>query len=359
VKVLVAAWVGSPNVGDELVFRALRRKLVARGAEVAAISISPNKTSIVHRVRAISSKDPARVLSAIRSADALVLGGGGLIQDETSHLNLPYHLSRVWPAKMMRTPFAGIGLGAAGLRGRFAGWLVGSTLRGHQGITVRDPGSAALLESLGIRDISTAADLVFSLPVEERAPADRLAISLRAWPQRGKILPMSLRWKRELRHSAIIARLGARIDEIAERHGLHTRFVAFHQGRDDVLHAMVAERMRTSVSLVSPTPDEMSREIGGAVALITMRYHGGILAAMHGRPTVFVGGSAKLQALSHALDPGAAILGRDISSIDHLPGAVDLVLGKDQAIRKAAARLREMELGNDVVIDRLLDRGSS
>src|SRR4051794_907208 len=79
-RVAVAAWIGSTNLGDELVFASLRSALTRRGAEVVALSVAPAATEGEHGVRA-TRRAPGTV-ELLRGVDALVLGGGGLLQDE-------------------------------------------------------------------------------------------------------------------------------------------------------------------------------------------------------------------------------------------------------------------------------------
>src|SRR5690606_29444732 len=95
VRAAVAAWVGSANAGDELVHAGLRRHLADLGVEPV----------VGGRARLVAG-------AALGRVDALVLGGGGLLQDETSDLNLPSHLAPVLAA---RVPAAGVGLGAGPL----------------------------------------------------------------------------------------------------------------------------------------------------------------------------------------------------------------------------------------------------
>ncbi|HVM11109.1 MAG TPA: polysaccharide pyruvyl transferase family protein [Actinomycetota bacterium] len=353
-RVFVAAWVGSTNAGDELVFEALRRKLAARGARVAVVSVDPDRTREAHGVEAVPSRNVAAVHAAIRRSDRLVLGGGGLLQDETSHLNLPYHLWRPWTARRARIPFAGVGLGAGRLTSSMGRSLVRRALAGSRGVAVRDGESAALLTSLGVRGVVTAADLVLSLEAPAVEPADRLVVCLRSWPSRGRLLPMSLRWRQDLAEERWLDAVAAGLDEAAAATGLDVRFVAFHRGRDDVLHRRVGERMRQTVSFAEPEPDALPREIARGRAVVSMRYHGGILAAMAGRPLVLVGGSAKLGSLAASLGRGAVLLGRDAAAIRGVTRHLDAVLPGATDLPEAVERLRQGERGNDEVLDRLL-----
>src|SRR3546814_3856222 len=79
VSATVAAWIGSANLGDELVFKALAAQLAARDVQIAALSVAPDATSAAHGV------DSRRRQSALTTRTGLtVLGGGGLLQDRKS-----------------------------------------------------------------------------------------------------------------------------------------------------------------------------------------------------------------------------------------------------------------------------------
>ena len=189
-EVLVAGWVGSTNLGDELVLAGLTALLRAEGHGVTAVSVDPAATERTHGIPAVA---PAQVLAAAGRADAVVLGGGGLLQDETSALNLPYHLSRVWAGRARRTPVVGLGLGAGRLTTRLGRALVRASLAGVP-LTVRDAPSADLLAGLGLPRPTVAADLALALPPTTGEPRDRLVVCLRPWTGRsGGLLPASRR----------------------------------------------------------------------------------------------------------------------------------------------------------------------
>ena len=68
-------------------------------------------------------------MAAFDDADAMVFGGGGLLQDESSAWNLTYHLSRVGMADRRHLPWVGVGLGAAGITTRRGERTVADALR--------------------------------------------------------------------------------------------------------------------------------------------------------------------------------------------------------------------------------------
>jgi polysaccharide pyruvyl transferase WcaK-like protein len=153
----------------------------------------------------------------------------------------------------------------------------------------------------------------------------------------------------------MVNNIASQLDRISKESGFEVRFVAFHRGRDDVLHQLIADRMRGTVSMVAPHPHEILDEVGRASAVITMRYHGGVAAAMHGRPIVFLGGSAKLGALAAELGRGTAVVPREPDALSALPRVVGELLSSKDEVRTAADRLRAQAANNDLVLDSLFD----
>jgi polysaccharide pyruvyl transferase CsaB len=348
-EVLVAGWVGSTNLGDELVLAGLVRLLRARGCGVTAVSVDPPATEREHGIAAVA---PGQVLAAAGRADAVVFGGGGLLQDETSALNLPYHLSRVWAARGRRTPVVGLGLGAGRLTTRLGRALVRTSLAGVP-LTVRDAPSADLLAGLGLPRPAVAADLALSLPPTRVAPLDRLVVCLRPWTGRsGGLLPASRRAEVAAPEPVLQATARA-LDEAASATGLGPHLVALQADRDGPLHDAVAERMTSTVTTARPDLAALPAEVASGRAVAAMRYHGGICAVLAGRPAVLIGYSPKVDALAGELGTGGHLLPWDAGGPRGLAAAVTGVLGHDEAVAAAGEALRARAERHGAVLDRL------
>lgn len=344
---------GSTNLGDELVFAGLRAKLAARGATVAAVSVDPAGTAAAHGVQALDHRDLPGLVNAVGEADAVVFGGGGLLQDETSVLNLPYHLSRLAVARRRRTPFAAVGVGAGRLDTRLGRALVRRGLRGAVGVTARDAASVRLLEAVGVDRVQLGADLAVGLPSPDVAGADRLVVCLRPWSAGRKRVPAGLRG--DATPDALIDAAAHALDEAAATTGLGVHFVALQSDRDAALHRRVADRMRTPATTATPSMHGVLDEVARSRVVVAMRYHGGIAAVLGARPCVLIGYAPKVDALAGELGGGGALLDWSVSGLGDLPKAVDVVTGRDEAVAAARDRLRTSDRANDAVLDRLLD----
>ncbi|HUF31684.1 MAG TPA: polysaccharide pyruvyl transferase family protein [Acidimicrobiales bacterium] len=363
---LVAAWVGSTNLGDELVYAALAAKLAARGVAVTAVSTDPAATVATHGGAAVGQWDLRGLARATGAATGVILGGGGLLQDQTSAFNLPLHLSRTWLARARRTPVAGVGLGAGGLVTRLGRALVRRSMGAAVAVSCRDDASADLLASLGLPRPLVAADLALSLPRPAVEVQDRLVACLRPWTATRSRLPVALRSGGSgggsggggsgggLAPAWFLDAMATGLDEAAEQTGLAVHLVALQADRDDAVHRAVADRMRTPVTTATPTVATVVDEIATARVVVAMRYHAGIAAALAGRPSVLVGYSAKVPALAADLGEGAVGLDWDARALEGLAAAVGSILGQDAAMVEACEALRVRERGNDQVLDRLL-----
>jgi polysaccharide pyruvyl transferase WcaK-like protein len=330
----VAAWIGSPNAGDELVHAGLLRHLEALGADAEV----PARGALIAR-------------AAARRMDGLVLGGGGLLQDETSGANLPYHLAPVLAA---RVPVAGVGLGAGPLTTRIGRSLTRRALARTVALSVRDVASADLVAGIGARRPIVAADLALNLPRPEVEVEDVLVASLRPWGGGRHRLPVALR----RRSAAAVdethaARAAAALDAAAERTGLAVRLVALEPPKDAPLLHAVAERLRSPVEVLRPAPLDVPAVVGAGRVVVAMRYHAGIAAALAGRPAVLLGYSPKVGGLGVDLD--ARTLPWDLADPSLLAAAcVDALARPADRLASRLEALQARERGNRDVLEVLL-----
>ncbi len=352
-RVVVAGWIGSTNLGDELVLWALLRKLRDRASTIVAVSTDPATTQVLHGIAAVDHRRVDLLDKYLASADALLFGGGGLLQDETSRFNLPYHLSRVALARGNGAAVAMVGMGAGPLttvtgramvRGAFAGTVLGS---------VRDRDSGQVLAELGLPRPQLAADLALSLPSPEVDRQDRVAVCLRPW-HGGGLPPVSGTWRRGLRNEWFAQSMAEALDEIADATGLDIHLVAFQAGRDDEMGALVADRMVHTPTVATPTLATVLDEVAASRAVVSLRYHGAIAATLAGLPSVLIGYSDKVRSLAADLGQGSRGLGWSPDEVASLPQALEDILGREDAVYEALWRLRVRELGNDDAIDRAL-----
>lgn len=353
-RVLLAGWVGSTNLGDELVAAGMLRLCDAVGAEPLVLSRDPTATRSVHHRPAVGADLLTAALAAGR-VGAGILGGGGLVQDETSPLNLPYHFARVAALSARAVPWAGVGLGVGPLHTK-VGRRLASTLRGATRVSVRDQGSADLLAGIGVRGVEVAADLAFHLPPPSVAPDDVVTVSLRPWiGSGGHVLPVG--WRRDVDTTPewFLEAAAGQLDALAETTGLRIRFVALQTDRDHALHERVADRMRTSPDFRTPGLESVVSEIARGQLIVAMRYHALIAAVLGARPAVAIGYSPKVEALATELGNGGRCLPWDRDGLALLASSAASVLTASDQVAQARERLTLRADGNRRVLERLLE----
>ncbi len=355
-KAVVSAWIGSNNLGDELIFMALLRLLDELGIsrdDVTAITLNVKGTRETFGTRAVGHFDFLGQMQAIRQADVLIFGGGGLLQDETSIWNLPYHLSRVWLARLLRKPVVALGLGAGIIGLRLSGWLVRMTFGPSTPIAVRDEESLQVLRGIGIQHASQTADLVLSQPIVQHEPKGYIAVALRPFSQKRGWLPVHMRRQSDPKDPIQIAAL---LDQAARQTDLPVRFVSFDLDKDLTYHQLIAAHMSSDVSFVSPTVDHVTEVIGSANVVIGMRYHAAILAFLCGVPSILIGYSPKVQSLAKEATQGCKVIANDLKAFKTLPTLLEEVLNQGQNVAIARERLHAKALENIVSLRDFLSR---
>lgn len=356
-NVAVAGWIGSTNLGDELIAQAVCGQLADLGAQPMAITIDRERTQALigtvgvehHRLR-----DTPGLIRTLRTVDGVVLGGGGLIQDETGPLNLPFHLGRLALGRMLGKPWVGIGLGVGTVGRRTGRLLVRRVMTGAQTITVRDPASQRRLRWMGVDSVVAADPVVAWKNVGHRPVTDEvLAVSVRR---------PNLPGQRTLADGpslddAWVLRMSATIEAVANNLGLGVRFVAFEAEQDGDLHRQLAERITVDSELVEPTADTVLGAVGQARAVFTMRYHGAIAALLHGRPAVLVDYSPKMTDLS--ADTSGAMPALPVGTLDPDVAikAMDRAVSRVGELPEHLGRLVVREAANSVALEHLLAAG--
>jgi len=307
-RAVIGAWVGSSNLGDELIFSILLRLLKERGVDATVPSVNPIKTSESFDVDSFSHMNFFEFKKQIVKTDALIFGGGGLLQDETGMWNLPYHLSRISEARKQDVPWIGIGLGASGLTGKRALRQVSNKFKGHLGVSVRDETSAQILESLDIPNVIRAADLGWLWNVsDEPGPVSSpgfLGVSLRN-PQTSRFLPAAIGPKASLPEREI-SDLAESIDAVAISTGLSVRFISLNRDEDTPLHQRVADKLKANSEVLNPDLETFEQCFNGVEAVVTMRYHAALMGALKGAAVVCLPFSKKLDSLVPALGTAAS-----------------------------------------------------
>ena len=299
--IAVSGYYGFRNSGDEAVLHAILSALrdeareAGVDARIVVLSGAPEETSRLHGVEAVHRMRPFAVLGALRRADALISGGGSLLQDVTSAKSMLYYLGVLGLARLLRVPtyIYAQGVGPIRDRGRF-GPMIRSAFDACRYISVRDEESKELVASFGVAPsrIDVVPDPVMGMGLAlKRRPAagagGRIGVSLRYWQDD----------RREL--SAVAEGLAA---VLRARPDVRVALLPFHLPSDKQaseetaakLAALGVARDRLDLHPGTDHPSEMLEEVAACDALIGMRLHSLIYAATAGVPPIAISYDPKI-----------------------------------------------------------------
>jgi polysaccharide pyruvyl transferase CsaB len=289
-KLVMLGYFGFGNAGDEAILAAeleALRAALGPATTFVAISGNPTHTRETHGIEAVSRTDFRSMISTLRGADALIAGGGSLLQDVTSARPVAFYAGTMLTARALGKPVFVYAQGLGPITRPLNRRLAGLALRKATYVSLRDEASIQLAEALGAPGATLVPDPVLGATFE--APAkDRLAIALRPWPGD---------WLDPVR-TALTA-LAADIELV---------FVPFHEGQDLDLARSLANPLGAEV--VEPTDHRRTlAAVAESRATLGMRLHALITAAAAHRPFVALAYDPKVTAFaSLTTQPVAATL---------------------------------------------------
>jgi polysaccharide pyruvyl transferase CsaB len=342
-RVFLVGLYGVDNVGDDAIRLAVERAAPQLGAEVHRYAVRRDRDDPrAVRLRAA----PRGYLAAIRAADVVALGGGGLLKDEGHALLRGYGillelLATALAARVLRRRVVLLAIGAGPIHTRRGRWLVSAIARLAHVRQVRDEDSARTLRTLGVRDVEVTTDPTFSMYDETASPAAAEAnahavVSMRPW--------FMFEPDRDAREAALQTAFAHAADVLAEA-GAAPRFASLYWPRDrDASEAAIARMTGAERAQALDGPldwDALAAELQGAQALVAMRYHAIACAAMAGCAIVPVAYEPKVASLAQAL--GLPFLDvADPQLAQRLPELTAAALTAPEAHRAPRERLAEL-----------------
>jgi len=285
-RVVISGYYGFNNSGDEAVLRSILLALEEQGKAAGititpvVLSADPEQTTRMYGVEALPRMHPASLWRAISSADALISGGGSLLQDATGVKSIPYYTGIIKLAQWLRKPtfIYAQGIGPVHRKSMYS--FIVSAMNKSRYVSVRDEQSAHFLTSIGVKSkIEVVPDPVMGMPLPKQQK--RLLPETNGLQQIG----ISVRYWNKDRSD--LQRIAESLIALTEKRNVQLTFLPFHTPDDIEASQYVASQMQSriaagsNVNIASLTddPQQMLQAVSECDVLFGMRLHALIYAA--------------------------------------------------------------------------------
>lgn len=307
-KIVISGFYGLGNTGDEAILQSIISQLRSelQHPEITVLSLSPKKTAEDHHVNSIYRgwrHNNRGKIRALREADLLLSGGGGLLQDHypTKFLfgPLPYYLLIVFLAKLCGTKVMFFSQGIGPIRSTWGKVLIRFFGNMADFITVRDSFSKDLLLKLKVTKPETVvtADIVFAFQPEE----DDACINSLSIESKEKLVAVSVRPCPWLEDVSYHKKLANALDQLIEQEDITPIFVPM-EGLHDIKESKLVVNLmqnKNRVKILGPnfTPAQYQRFFYHCEITIGMRLHFLIFSAIAGIPHIGLSYDDKVESL--------------------------------------------------------------
>lgn len=244
--VLLCGYYGYSNIGDDaLLLTAVdRARRELGGARLLALTKNGKRDSRRFGVECVRRYSPVALLCALRDSEVFILGGGTLLQNDTSRRSLVYYCALILLAKVFGCECLAWGSGIGRVRGRLSRALCRYALSLCSAVETRDMRSYAIARSIVGARASLRGDLCQS-PLFVPSDKGRAEFLL------GRI------FKRERPPFFVVAMKGDA--EAALRIRVASELKRARKRGIEIVFAVMCEREDRRIS------EEMARAVGGAV----------------------------------------------------------------------------------------------
>ena len=295
-KIVLSGFYGLGNTGDEAILKAIIDNLRSEldNPDITVFSLSPDQTAKEHGVKSVYRgwrHQNKEKVAALRKADLLISGGGGLLQDTypTKFLfgPLPYYLLIVFLAKLCGTKVMFFSQGIGPVTSTWGKVLMKVFANMADFVTVRDEYSKDYLHSLGVTRPETVvtADIVFAF---QGTPDDSAYESLDLDGSERIVAVAPRPWFEE--EEAYIEKMAWALDQLIEQRGVLPVFVPMEPPYDTNISKRIMEKMnhadKTRLLGDHFSPNQFYQFIRRADATIALRLHALIFSALGNVPHI-------------------------------------------------------------------------
>lgn len=315
-RVVISCASGIVNSGDEAILESLLKYYpLPNKKNIVVFSFDPAFTEREHGVKSVghSLKNIKKIIFEINNCDLFIMGGGGLLQDETSLLNPSFWLLKLFLAIIFKKKTYILANSVGPLKYKLNRLLVRLVLNRIDFITVRDQISKDLLNRIGVRKkVSVTIDPVFLMETKNISTIKQkekcVVFFLRHWFDNHPLLPVKMCIKLGIKdvdaENRFLKEMVKTVDWFNKRNYL-VKFVSMCPGRD----ALIAERIKSEVRNKNKVvivdkylkPTEIVKIIKTSDMAVCMRLHSIIYSLLAGKRFIAISYSQKVRNLLSVL----------------------------------------------------------
>jgi len=293
-KIAVIGNYGATNIGDDAILTAILGELA--GHKITVFSAYPEMTKPLFGTKAaplfplgfrsIYRNGFKKSIEALKKCDVVILGGGGLFQDNRLYACFLWAWQIFW-IKLLKKPLFIYATGVGPLKTWIGRWLTRWAYKKADVITVRDQYSANILKKIGLkREVYVTADPVFKFKKPEFAKTrtkHTFIISLRPW----------LKYNQR-----ILSIFSSFLQELKETKGAEFIFVSMQQIKEHDLQMIEPLVSKLGGELYLPNHfSDLLQIMETAEFAIGMRFHFMIAAILTQTPLLPVSYAPKTEEL--------------------------------------------------------------
>ncbi|RKQ36416.1 polysaccharide pyruvyl transferase family protein [Kocuria tytonis] len=308
--VILSGFYGAGNLGDELILQSISSALQAAdpAVDVVVAAENPYKVEVEHGLQAFKRSDLFEAAHQLHTADAVVVGGGGLWHDLTFQraggltslvsgvaMSIAGFGNLPMMGRVLGIPYHVIGLGAGPLEDPDAQAMVKFLAEQTESILLRDPESQEVVERAGVpaQRLSTAPDVVYAVDLPSSHPQGALVDRLQELKDSGhRLVGVNLRRWSLFPMDQVLASVEKTLNSLAAAEKIAVVCLPMQAGtsHDRQILQQLAKGLSPNIPVVQ-VPDPLGLSaldfcLSELDLLVTMRLHAALLAHRRHVPTV-------------------------------------------------------------------------
>lgn len=308
--VILSGFYGAGNLGDELILRSISDALQSAdpAVQVLVAAENPRQVEIQQGLQAFKRADIYESAHQLHTADAVVVGGGGLWHDLTFHragglsslvngstISIAGFGNLPMMGRVLGVPYHVIGLGAGPLHDADAKAMVRFLAQQTESILVRDEDSKAVIAATGVDAdaIRCSPDVVYAVDFPENSTRAQSTAELEELKAQGyRLVGVNLRKWAHADMDAVLIQVERALNTAAAGQKIAVVGVPMQAGasHDRQILATLGEVLSPNIPFyLMPDPpsfEAFDQCLNLLDSLVTMRLHAALLAHRRHVPTV-------------------------------------------------------------------------